>query len=137
MAKDLYHERVRRALEKDGWTITHDPYRMTVDAIGYEIDLGAERLLGAQKGEQKIAVEIKSFVGPSTISEFHRAVGQFNDYFVALESVEPDRELYLAIPENIYLTFFQKPIVQKSINRIGVRLVIYEADEEKIVRWII
>lgn len=26
MAKDIYHEAVREALIKDGWTITHDPF---------------------------------------------------------------------------------------------------------------
>ncbi|WP_392535977.1 element excision factor XisH family protein [Nostoc sp. C117] len=25
MAKDLYHEQVKRVVEKDGWQITHDP----------------------------------------------------------------------------------------------------------------
>lgn len=84
MARDLYHQNVRLALEKDGWTITHDPYSIRVEDVGYEIDLGAEMLLAAQKDSQKIAVEIKRFVGPSTINEFHKAVGQFNDYFVAL-----------------------------------------------------
>ncbi len=24
-ARDIYHDTVRNALEKDGWTITHDP----------------------------------------------------------------------------------------------------------------
>ncbi len=33
MAKDLYHDNLRRALEKDGWLITHDPYELTVDAV--------------------------------------------------------------------------------------------------------
>ena len=84
MAKDFYHENVRRALENDGWRITDDPYPVKVDDVGYEIDFAAEPLIAAEKDEIKIAVEVKSFVGPSTINEFHRAVGQFNDYYVAL-----------------------------------------------------
>jgi hypothetical protein len=84
MAKDFYHNNVREALEKDGWIISHDPYRISVEDISYEIDFGAEPLLAAEKGETKIAIEVKSFLGPSTINEFHKAVGQFNDYYVAL-----------------------------------------------------
>jgi XisH protein len=26
MARDIYHEHVKEALIKDGWTVTHDPY---------------------------------------------------------------------------------------------------------------
>ena len=28
MAKDIYHDTVRTALEKDGWTITDDPFNL-------------------------------------------------------------------------------------------------------------
>ncbi len=28
MAKDLFHEAVKVALQKDGWEITHDPYKL-------------------------------------------------------------------------------------------------------------
>ncbi len=65
MAKDFYHDNVRIALEKDGWKITDDPYRMKIEEIGYEIDFGAEPLIAAEKEENKIAIEVKSFVGAS------------------------------------------------------------------------
>jgi len=136
MAKDFFHDIVRAALEKDGWFITHDPYKMRVDDVLYEIDLGAERLIAAEKGGMKIAVEIKSFIGPSTVNEFHKAVGQFVDYDTALEMFEPDRILFLAIPENIYLTFFQKQVIQKTIERIQARILVYSPQTETIVTWI-
>lgn len=136
MAKDFYHDNVREALEKDGWVITHDPYRVKVDEIGYEIDFGAEPLIGAQKDEKMIAVEVKSFVGPSTINEFHRAVGQFNDYSVALEIKDPQRILFLAVPEEVWLNFFEKPLIQKSLERIGARVIVYNPLENEIVKWI-
>ena len=28
MAKDIFHDIVREAIEKDGWTITNDPYQI-------------------------------------------------------------------------------------------------------------
>lgn len=77
MARDFYHKNVREALEKDGWIITHDPYSVKIDDVGYEIDFAAEPLIAAEKDELKIAIEVKSFVGPSRINEFHKAVGQF------------------------------------------------------------
>jgi hypothetical protein len=136
MAKDFYHNDFRKALEKEGWIITHDPYVMNVDQIGYEIDLGAEPLVAAEKDGKKIAIEIKSFVGPSRLNEFHKAVGQFNDYYVALEMWEPERVLYLAIPEATYNSFFQKTVIQKSIERIGAKLVVYNPQIQIIVQWI-
>jgi XisH protein len=136
MARDFYHNNVRIALEKDGWRITHDPYPVRVDDVGYEIDFGAEPLLAAEKAEEKIAVEVKSFVGPSTVNEFHKAMGQFNDYFVALEIQDPNRILFLAIPEDIWSRFFQKRVIQKSLERIGAKVVIYNPDTNNIIQWI-
>jgi XisH protein len=136
MARDFYHENVREALEKDGWQITHDPYPVKVDDVSYEIDFGAEPLLAAEKEGLKIAVEVKSFVGPSTVNEFHKAVGQFNDYYVALEIQEPNRVLFLAIPEDIWLRFFQKPVIQKSLERIGAKIIVYNPDNNDIIQWI-
>ena len=72
-----------------------------------KIDLGAEKLLSALKGNRRIAVEVKSFVGLSTISEFHTAVGQFLNYRIALEKLEPERVLYLAVPADVYRNFLQ------------------------------
>jgi len=75
-----FHNAVRHALEKDGWRITHDPLHIDLIDIEVYIDLGAEQLLGAERNNEKIAVEIKSFLASSTISEFHLALGQFINY---------------------------------------------------------
>jgi XisH protein len=136
MAKDFYHDNVREALEKDGWVITDDPYRVKVDEIGYLIDFGAEPLIAAQKDEKIIAVEVKSFVGPSTINEFHRAVGQFNDYSVALEFNDPLRVLFLAVPLDTWIRFFQQPLIQRSLERIQAKVLVYNPFEKTIVQWI-
>ena len=93
MGKDLYHNQVKTALQKDGWQITHDPYEIRIGGVEMYIDLAAEQVIAAQKGNVKIAVEIKSFISPSTISDFHLAHGQFLDYRYALEDEEPERIL--------------------------------------------
>jgi hypothetical protein len=64
MAKDVFHNSVKAALQKEGWTITHDPYELAVGGVEMYIDLGAEQLLGAEREGVKIAVEIKSFIRP-------------------------------------------------------------------------
>ncbi|MBC1198383.1 fatty-acid oxidation protein subunit alpha, partial [Microcystis aeruginosa BLCCF158] len=75
-AKDRFHGAVRKGLEKEGWLITDDPLRIEVGDVEMYVDLGAEQLIAAEKDNEKIAVEIKSFIGKSSISEFHTAIGQ-------------------------------------------------------------
>jgi len=75
-AKDLYHEAVCAALIKDGWTTTHDPLTLRYHKRDIYIDLGAERLLAAEKDSQKIAIEIKSFIANSALAALEEAVGQ-------------------------------------------------------------
>ena len=63
-AKDHFHDHVRTALKKDGWTITDDPLTIVLEGTrdNLFVDLGAERLIAAEKAAQKIAVEVKSFI---------------------------------------------------------------------------
>jgi hypothetical protein len=96
MAKDLFHNTVKTALQKEGWLITHDPYQLRYGVADIYIDLAAEEAIAAEKEGRKIAVEVKSFAGGSTISEFHTALGQFLNYRIAIEvSDEPERILAL------------------------------------------
>lgn len=76
-ARDIYHDAVKNALIKDGWIITQDPLSLRIGKKDLFIDLGAEKLLAAEKGSDKIAVEIKSFVGSSEIRDLENALGQF------------------------------------------------------------
>jgi len=97
-----------------GWMITHDPYELRVGGVEMYVDLGAEQLIAAERDQIKIAIEVKSFIGASAISEFHNAHGQFLDYRFALEEEEPDRKLYLAVPVKTYCTFFSLRFIQTS-----------------------
>ena len=135
MAKDKYHEAVKKALQKEEWLITHDPYSFSVGNVDFRIDLGAERLLAAEKLGEKIVVEIKSFIRQSPVTSLHEAVGKYDLYSMGLEEHEPDRVLFLAIPEDAYTTFFQRPFVQKVIVRKRIKLIVYKPDEEIIVEW--
>lgn len=61
-ARDFFHDTVKRALIADGWTITHDPLPVSFELGDMYIDLGAEKILAAERGNEKIAVEVKSFM---------------------------------------------------------------------------
>jgi len=135
-ARDTFHQLVRNALEKDGWTITQDPYHIDLGFVDFYIDLGAERLIAATREGEKIAVEIKTFLAPSTISEFHMAIGQFINYRIALEEDDPDRLLYLAVPLDIYKRFFKYPFIQTVIRRNQVPLLVYDTEEQEVIQWI-
>ena len=135
MAKDMIHEQVKRALIKDGWTITADPLFLQYGGVDIYVDLGAEKIIGAEKGDRKIAVEIKSFIRASLISEFHTALGQFLNYRVALKIKEPERILYLAIPEDVYNTFFTLPFTQTVVEEYRLKLIICNLETEAITTW--
>ncbi len=135
MAKDRFHNSVKTALEKEGWKITADPYQINVGDVDFEIDLAAE-MLAAERAGEKIAIKIKSFIGRSNVSDFHTALGQFINYQFALEEFEPERKLYLAIPESIYNSFFQRRFIASVIERTRINLLIYNEKQEVIVQWL-
>ena len=135
-AKDRFHFSVGRALEKEQWVITDDPLRLETGGTKFEIDLGAERLLAANRGMEKIAVEVKSFLSDSPLTDYHAALGQFMNYRLALKDLEPDRVLYLAIPLMAYQAFFQREFAQNSLAFYQVPQIVYEPIEEVIVQWI-
>lgn len=134
-AKDVFHQFVKTALEQVGWTITHDPYHIDLGFVALYIDLGTERLIAAIKNDEKIAIEIKIFISPSTISEFHTAIGQFINYRIALKEEDTDR-LYLAIPSEIHKRFFKYPFIQTVIHRNQIPLLVYDPEKQEIVKRI-
>ena len=134
-AKDIFHDAVTHALIKDGWIITDDPLYLDYGGVDMYVDLGAEKLIAAEKNQRKIAVEIKTFNRPSLISEFHGALGQFLNYRLVLENIEPEREIYLAVSEDVYEAFFTLVFTQKAIEKYQIKLIIYDIKQEVIKQW--
>lgn len=135
-AKDAFHQAVRHALEKDGWTITHDPFLLRYELGNLYIDLGAEKILAAEQNGQKIAVEVKSFVRNSAISEFYNALGQFISYRILLKEQYPEHILYLAVPVDTYTSFFATQLAQSIISSQQLKLIVYKPQQEVIERWL-
>ncbi|NEO59116.1 MAG: fatty-acid synthase [Moorea sp. SIO4G2] len=133
--RDDLHFSLRRTLEKDGWTITDDPLILVLEKTLLKADLGAEKFFAAEKKGRKIAVEIKGFDSPSVINELEKTMGQLQLYQWALEKQEPERQLFLAISQAIYIRHFQKPIFQLAVERNKINLLVYEPEREAIVKW--
>lgn len=136
-AKDLYHDACIHALQKDGWVITHDPLTVSVGKTDLLIDLGAERIVAAERYGERIAVEIKSFLKPSPVQDLKEAVGQFVLYEGALaESPKhTNRILFLAIREETYDAVFEEAIGQMLLRHSHLRLIVFDPVEEVILLW--
>lgn len=136
MAKDKFHDAVKNALIKEDWTITDDPLFLQFGGVDLYVDLGAEKLIAAQKENQKIAIEVKSFLSYSVISDFHQAVGQVMNYRLILQREDPERVLYLAVPLDVYESFFKLEFTQIAIADYRLKLIVYDIEQEAIALWI-
>lgn len=135
-AKDVFHDQVKIALLKDGWAVTDDPLRLEWDDTPLYVDLGAERLLLAEKGAEKIAVEIKSFLSKSEIEDLKNAIGQFVLYRAALAEQEPERRLFLAVRETVYQSLFSAPKTRALCQREQIGLLIFDPQTAEVIQWI-
>ncbi len=121
----------------DGWTITDDPLYVPFGKATAEIDLGAEKMIAAERGSEKIAIEVKSFVdSQSDVTSFHVAVGQFLNYRIAMRDTYPERELFLAVPAHAYEDFFHQPIIQKIVAHYQLAIIVFDVEQQTITQWI-
>lgn len=134
--RDIFHTTVIKALEKDGWTITHDPYHLRIGGRRLAIDLGAERLISAQKGMERILVEVKSFIGRSNVRDLEQALGQYVLYQQVLNEKNIEWRLYLAVPDHAYRGIFQETVGHILLKNGIVRLLVFDDEQEVLTRWI-
>jgi hypothetical protein len=134
--RDIYHDHVKNALIKDGWMITNDPLKLEWGGKDMYVDLGAEQLLAAEKAGRQIAVEIKSFVGASDLDDLEKALGQYVLYHDVLAELEPQRTLYLAVPQKVLLDIFEEPLGKLLLKNNRVQLFGFDPRTEVIVQWI-
>lgn len=135
-AKDKYHQEARRSLEKDGWSVTHDPYFIVSEGVNFPVDLAAERIIAAEKGNEKIAVEVKSFLRESLVNEFHQALGQYLDYEIGLEEQEPDRRIVLAVTAEVFDKITKIPLLMRALDKFRVSVMVFDHKNEVIIQWI-
>ncbi len=133
---DKIHDAVKNALIKDGWTITADPFRIEFEEYRLYADLAAERPIAAVRENEKIVVEIKSFLNRSSVSDFEQALGQYLIYRRLLSQIEPETKIFLAISEATYTDFFTLKATQFILETEQVSLFTVDLQNEEIERWI-
>ena len=135
-AKDLHHDAVVEALKKDGWKITHNPLRLLWEQKVMFVDLGAEPIIAAEKEQEKIAVEIKTFVNPNALNDIHPAAGQYVFYRSVLKRLQPERVLYLAIPgeacDNLFAT---GRVGEVLLQDERIRVIVFDPVKQEILQW--
>lgn len=133
--RDKIHDAVRNALVKDGWTITADPFEIIYKKVALRADLAADRVISADRGVEKIVVEIKSFISPSPIHELQTALGQFEVYSTYLQLTDSERKLYLAVSEEIWNRFFLREEVSIIVEKYQLPFLIVNIETEEVAQW--
>jgi len=133
--RDLYHNTVKNALAKEGWSITHDPLILGDSELRVYPDLGAQKNV-ADRGIRTLAIEIKVFGTIGQVSELQKAIGQYVLYRSILRSSQSTHLPYLAVPSDIYRGLFQKKIIQNLIQDEGIRLIVFNPFTEVLEQWI-
>lgn len=134
MAKDKLHDTVAIALFRDGWS-NIESLTLDYEGTALNIDIIADKLLAAQKGSLRIAVEVKSFSNTSVTYDFHQAVGQYLHYRMALRRLQIERLTYLAVPDVIYNEHLVQPFFQDSISLHQIKLLTVDLTEQEIIQW--
>ena len=130
--RDKYHDVVKNALIREGWTITHDPYYFVDTDPQLSTDIGAERLIAAENATQKIVVEVKSFLEESQVVELEKAIGQYGLYRRFLARQAP---LYLAVPQHAFEDIFSRQVGREAIEEFHLRLFVYSLLENEPLVW--
>ena len=137
-AQDIFHESVKVALQKDGWTILREDWYIEVDSLGLAIyiDLAAQKFIEAEKDGRRIAVEIKSFLSESNMTAFQKALGQFLVYVKAVKKQLFEWTVYLAIPVDIYNGFFLRfDFIWEMVEEYDLKLIVFYPQSQEIVLW--
>jgi hypothetical protein len=134
--RDIYHGAVKNALAKDGWTITHDPFTLPFGLHNLYVDLGAERMVAAERAGERIAVEIKSFVGASEVFDLEQALGQYLVYRSLLQRKEPDRGMILAVPVEAFASIFSTELGRAVREDYTPAILVFDPELEVIRQWL-
>jgi hypothetical protein len=92
--------------------------------------------IAAEKGTDKIAVEVASFLNPSPVRDLQETVGQYQIYRILLAELQPERNLFLAVPRGAYETILAELLGQLVVERLQLRLLVFDSESEKVVKWI-
>jgi hypothetical protein len=134
--RNIYHEAVKKALIKEGWTITHDPFVLAFGLHNLYIDLGAEQMLAAEREGRQIAIEVKSFIRRSEVEDLQSALGQYLLYRSLLERTDPGRTLVLAVPRDAFRGVFSSELGLAAREDYRISLAVFDPEKEEFIQWL-
>ena len=102
---------------------------------GISTDLGAEKIIVAEKGLTRIAVEVKSFLNPSMIHDFLRANGQYTGYRTVIKRKQLNRVIYLAVPMFAYEKLIVYEFVRDIVEESRIKFILFDHIEKIIKEW--
>lgn len=129
-AKDKYHDNVIHALEKDGWKVIRDQVLITIGKRHLWIDLKVEL-----DGQFRY-IEIKGFETEYSIVDYlYRVTGQYLTYLAAIEHLQLDIPLFLAVPEHAFHGILNETLGQIVMNKAKINLMVFNVEREEILQW--
>ncbi len=70
------------------------------------------------------------------MNELEKAIGQYIVYHDVLAETQPERELYLAVHDEIYTGLFKEPIGNLLLKNNRIKLIVFQPQKEVILQWI-
>jgi hypothetical protein len=134
MARDKYHQPIKESLELAGWLV-YENQRLRFGAHNLNIDLIAH-LITADRGMEKIAVEVKDFSSFMPMGRVYEAIGQCLVYKGILQRADPERQLYMGISQAAARILFREMNIQIIVDDYGLRFLIVNIKERRIVEWL-
>jgi XisH protein len=137
-ANDLNHSAVIHSLIKAGWSIIKEQYSLVIGENADNLRRLYIDILAQSQSEQIVLIEVKS-LEVSPVHQFMQLIGQYVVYRSALDYLENDTPLYVAISEGDYETIVTHPLGKHVMEQtLGepIPLVIYDTAKEEILRWI-
>jgi XisH protein len=122
-----------RALEKDGWTVEPHPIQIVTELRDYYVDIEASRYANGSR-QTILLAEVNCFPDPRTTVQIYIALGQYIAYRAILDELGRITPIYLAIPDDVYDTFFEVAI-KRAIRDNHIKLIIVNLAMEKVVQW--
>lgn len=133
--EDFYHKHVKAALVAAGWTIIADPLTLAFYASRVLIDLAATRT-ETDGTTSVIAVEVKSFRQRGEyVNSFQKGLGQFLLYRDLLARDELPHQLFLAVPDAVYMDFFADQDVRKLVEEYKLKFITFNPETQRLVKW--
>lgn len=132
-AKDRYHDTVKRALIKDGWTIAREQAALKIGKRFLSVDIEAAKA----DPTIIILVEVKELDDVSSpVEALANALGKYILYRLILEESQIDVPLFMAVSKSSYENILTETLGQRVIQWAQIKLLVFDPEREEIFQWL-